>query len=137
MQDMADADIVQAYGSGEPHFGGLYFDEDVLVALFTNDLEAHRAALVPRLRAPGQLRVARAARSYSAVEAANRWVQGKLMMSKYPHPEVFGVGIGVQDGQFVVIVSVENLTAELGEVIRLSARPDEVVLHAGSRPRRL
>jgi hypothetical protein len=53
------------------------------------------------------------------------------------HPGVFGVGIGMEGGRFVVHVSVENLTDDLAESIRSAVAPDPITIESGSRPRRL
>jgi len=56
VQDVYDAETVRAYGQAEANFGGTCFDGDVLVALFTDDLDRHLNRLRPSLRAPDQYR---------------------------------------------------------------------------------
>jgi hypothetical protein len=133
---MADAEVVHEYGQDEPTFGGVYFDGDVVVAMFTADLDRHTRQLLPRLRAAEQFRIELTDQTYAQVEAANARVQRRLMLSDQRHPEVVGVGIGLRDGKFVVQLHVENLTDALAAEIQTVVAPDSVAIEQGSRPRR-
>ena len=136
MQHSADADAVCAYGVDEPSYGGVYFDGDVLVAMFTENLQEHQARLVPVLQAPDQFRLAAADRPYAEVEGANARVQQTLRFSGL-HRVVTGVGIALVDGQFAIRVEVVNCTDDVVESIRARVAPDVVVVKAGLRARRL
>lgn len=135
MQDPFDVDTIRSYGRDEATFGGLYFDGDVLVALFTADLAVHRSRLEPMLHSPGQVRLATADRSYVEVKAAHGRVKDALLGPGRPYPEVFSAGIGVAQDQFVIVVLVEELNDELEEAIRTAVEPDAIVLRRGGRPR--
>ncbi|MDP9094514.1 MAG: hypothetical protein M3N95_16640 [Actinomycetota bacterium] len=132
MQSGIDADTVHEYGKREPSFGGAYFDGDVLVALFTTDIDEHASRLLPTLEAPDQFRVTVASRAYSQVTASNARVQMKLMHSGR-YPEVVGVGIGMSAGQFVVKVRVEGLTDAVAAALRDAVAPDDIQIGPGYR----
>lgn len=136
MEDPLDADAVWAYGREQSDFGGVYGDGTALVVMFTGNLDEHRLHLEPLVRRPERLRMQLADRPYAAVEASNSRVQHLLMLDGRPYPEVVGIGIGMEAGQFVIHVKAENLTDELAAAIKRTVAPDEVVVRLGARARR-
>jgi hypothetical protein len=137
MQHMQDSNVVSAYGATEPSFGGVYFDGDVVVALFTSDVRVHDEVLRPRLTAPDQFRAELADRSWATVEAANRSIQEALLFTGPRIPGVNSVGIGKMDGQFAIKVGIDPYSEELAEQVRRAASPFEVVVHQQGVARRL
>ena len=134
IQDPYDKATVHAYGQSQAAYGGMYWEGDTLVAMFTDELDAHRERLLPRLRVPERFRVASASRTFLQIKEANGRVRTKLLGDPtMPFPEICGVGIGMEDGQFVIKIWVEHLSEALVEEIREAAEPDEVVVAKGFR----
>lgn len=128
----SDPDVIARYGEHEPTFGGLYLEGDAVVVLFTADLDVHRERLRSLVRAPDRLRVERAERPYSAVEAAARRVSGALLSGDRPFPHVTGSGIGVVNGRFAIVVGVLDLDDARAAAIRQAVAPGEIVLEPGT-----
>jgi len=79
-------DELERYGQSVPdQFGGLYMDESTFVALFTTDLDRHRAALRDRLSGQRGWRVQRGDRTWQEVERANAAVQ-HILWDTRQHP---------------------------------------------------
>jgi hypothetical protein len=136
MQNIDDQSAVYDYASPRHEFGGLFHDGDVLVVLFTADLDRHEQAIRALSAEPDLIRVLPASRSWTEVTAANELIQSRLLGAA-AHPAVTTVGIVVQDGQFAIGVGIWPHTAEIvAEIERLCA-PEAVEVRAQDRPRLL
>lgn len=136
-----DVELVRRYGEYQvpEHFGGCYFDNDppvTIVALFTADLDRHKAILHARVAHPDRLIVQPTPRTWLQVEAYNRWIAERLMVNRR-EPGVHAVGIGLHEGRFVVEVAINPYTAELVARIAGLVQPREVVIRQGGPYRKL
>ena len=128
--------MVRAYGENEPAFGGLYFDGEVLVALFTTDLDDHADHIRPLLRAPEKFRVHKSERPWRELEAANVRISSRLATLRDQFPEITNYGIGLCEGQFAVQIGVEQLTPELAGALTEALAPEQVQVVPGIRAHR-
>jgi len=133
MQNSDDVEAVRAYGVGQAaEFGGIYFDGDTLVALFTHRPEWHLGELRPRLRRPFLFRTGETDRTWAAVMASNERVRHRLMDGS-DFGAVHGVGITKVDGRFEIQVGVNPLDAEIERAIENAVKPDSVLIRGGGQ----
>lgn len=125
-------DELERYGESVPHqFGGLYVDEGAFVALFTTDLEQHRAALRDRLSGQRGWRVQCGDRTWREVEQANAAVQ-RILWDTRQYPDVHGIGITMRDGQFVISVGIDPYDSDRADELKHVTQPHPVVIeHQG------
>jgi hypothetical protein len=137
---VADSDLVRQYGASEApaEFGGVFFEGPVLVALFTDGLERHLAALRDLLHEPELLSVRLAARPWSEVQHSKDAVAQALLHPRR-HPAVWTVGIMVVDGQFAVSVGISPYGARIAREVREAVAPHAIVVQRRGpvRPRYL
>jgi hypothetical protein len=131
--DRADVKVVQDYAEHEPSFGGVYFDGDVLVGLFTSDLESHRERILPLLVAPGLFRLESATQTYAELDAARERVTAVLLRPQ-PFPGVTGVGMRLGGpGGSVVTVGVHPYSSTLADKVTGLVAPDSVEVREGGQ----
>jgi hypothetical protein len=137
MQLIEDKATIADYAEAQPGFGGMFYDEETLVVLFTDDLTRHEQALLPLVQEPTHLQVRRAGRTWPALEEANERVQRQLMGPEHPRSDVVSVGIGVREGDFVIRVgSLRADAAGVADIERLCA-PEPVDVVTRTRPQLL
>jgi hypothetical protein len=136
MQHPDDANAVDAYCQTQPDFGGVYYDGDQLVVLFTGDLDRHGQDLATVLDHPDQARVAQTTRTWAEVEDTNRTVQARLLTEPAPIAGVTSVGIGLSDGAFVIEVGVDQLDDAIIAAVHAAAAPHTTHIRQEGRPRR-
>ena len=130
-----DLELVQRYGRDEAadHFGGCYWDDEppvAIVALFTAEVDRHRAVLRSRVTQPARLAVRATLRTWRQVQADNEAIAAMLLTAR-TEPGVHAIGIGLREGRFVVCVDIEPYTAERADRIAELVRPREVVVRQG------
>jgi hypothetical protein len=130
-----DLELVQGYGRDEAadHFGGCYWDNEppvTIVALFTAEVDRHRAVLGSRVTQPTRLVVRATARTWRQVRADHEEIAAMLLTTG-TEPGVHGVGIGLRQGRFVVCVDIEPYSAERAARIVELVQPREVVVQQG------
>jgi hypothetical protein len=129
-----DVEVVRQYGSQVPEaFGGVYFDNDppiTVVALFTRRMDEHEATLRVRVKHPDRLVVRLTAKSWQAIERDTATVVDKLLIG-HRQPRVWGVGIGLHEGHFVVKVDISPYSVAAAERIAALVHPIEVRLQKG------
>jgi hypothetical protein len=123
-------DIVR-YGNYVPQqYGGCLTEDDLLIVLFTANLPVHEQALTALLGGlPDNLRLRQAVRAWQEVERVNSEVQRRLM-SGVSDPRVNSVGIGVEDGQFVISVGIAPYNAGVIAEVKAAAAPHEIAVRA-------
>jgi hypothetical protein len=131
----ADLELVQRYGQEEAadHFGGCYWDNQppvTIVALFTAEVDRHRAVLRGRVTQPARLAVRATPRTWRQVQADKEQIAVMLLTAR-TEPGVHGVGIGLREGRFVVCVDIEPYTAERIARIAGLVYSHEVVVQQG------
>jgi hypothetical protein len=105
--------------------------------LFTADLPVHEQALTALLGGlPDNLRLRQAARTWQEVERANSEIQRRLMFG-VNDPRVNSVGIGVEDGQFVISVGIDPYNAGVIAEVKAAAAPHEIAVSARGPATRL
>jgi hypothetical protein len=130
-----DLELAERYGHDEAadHFGGCYWDNEppvTIVALFTTEVDRHRAVLRSRVTRPAQLVVRATPRTWRQVQADNQEIAAMLMTAR-AEPGVHGVGIGLHEGRFVVCAYIEPYTAERVARVAALVQPREVVVRQG------
>jgi hypothetical protein len=127
--------LVWRYGRQEApeQFGGCYWDNEppvTIVALFTAEVDRHRAVLGSRVTQPDRLAVRATPRTWRQVQANNEQIVAMLLTTR-TEPGVHRVGIGLREGRFVVCVDIEPYTPERVARIAGLVYPREVVVQQG------
>jgi hypothetical protein len=113
--------------------GGCYWDSEppvTIVALFTAEVDRHRAVLRRRVTQPARLAVRATPRTWRQVQTDNEEIAAMLLTPR-TEPGVHGVGIGLREGRLVVCVDIEPYTAEGAARIAALVQPREVVVQQG------
>jgi hypothetical protein len=127
-----DLELAERYGHDEAadHFGGCYWDNEppvTIVALFTTEVDRHRAVLRSRVTRPAQLVVRATPRTWRQVQVDNQEIAAMLRAER----GVYGVGISLREGRFVVCVYIEPYAAERAAQVAALVQPREVVVRQG------
>lgn len=133
---MGDADKVTAYAAGQPGFGGVFYDGNELVVLFTEKVDEQQDSIRGIVDEPGRLVVRAASRTFVEVQSAKARISNRLI-GREEFDGVSTVGIAVHEGQFVVEVGIDPYNEAEAERIRAAVHPDEIEVRPQTRPRLL
>jgi hypothetical protein len=131
-----DVERIREYGGTVPaEFGGVFVEMGTTVVLFTQHLDAHRTALDALLATPGLVEVRPARRTWRDLEAAQQRVVG-LLITPHRHPAIYGVGLSLEEGQFVVMVIVDVGQPEAADQVRALCDPEQLWIRLARGPSR-
>jgi hypothetical protein len=141
--DLADFDRFDVYcAAHQDEFGGRFADgERIFGVLFTDHVDEHEASLRALLSHPELVVVRCADRPWRELEEANRRLARLLMgIPDHPdqrHPAVNGMGIGMADGQFTIMVMVDPERRDAVEEIVALVHPEPITIHLAGPMHRL
>lgn len=116
-----EGQVIRDYGATVPgEYGGFYGKAGGFVALFTENLSRHEESLQDLLPFPDRLEVRHGTRTWRSIEHSKSEVTRILLLDGV-HPGVTAAGgVGVRDGQLVVVVGIDPYNTETAEqVVRL------------------
>lgn len=133
---MSDADAATTYAAAQSGFGGTYFDGDLLVVLFTEDVERQRNALRTVVEHPEHLVVRATSRTLAEVRQSAARVRHRLL-DPGDATDVSSIGLTVHADEFVVEVGLDPYSDERASQLRAAVHPDPIVVRSQPHPRLL
>jgi hypothetical protein len=129
-----EGQVIRDYGASVPDdYGGVFAEAGKFVALFTENLAHHEAALREILPLPEGLEVRRGARTWRSIEDSKNAVARLLQPARRRLGIVSGPGAALRDGQFVIVVMLGPYSEERARKVVAAVAPHVIEIPPVSR----